>query len=104
MIDAIAIRTVEVWLLSRGFQLSENVDPNDPACIRDYGPHRIYTVQARVPDGFNVDRHELLDSLRNFLDEQARLPGTVRFHAYNVELYTSPYCGTYVFASIEHTA
>lgn len=103
-LTAIAARTVEVWLLSLGFQPTGYFDPNDRECIRDYGPHRVYTVQARVPDGFAVDRHELLGLLQDYLEQQARLPSAVRFRAYNIETYFSPYCGNYIFASIEHTA
>ena len=100
----IAVHLLEVWLLSLGLQPTGDFDPDDPACMRDYGPHRVWTIQARVPDGLAVDRYELLDHLRNFLDEQAALPGAMRFHAYNIDLYDSPYCGSYIFASIEHTA
>ena len=81
-----------------------NFDQDDPACLRDYGPHRVWTLQAHIPDGVYVDRHDLLKSLTDHLDEQAELPSAVRFRAYNIELYHSPYCGDYVFASIYHTA
>lgn len=96
----IAVHLLEVWLLSLGLQPTGD----DSVTITDYGPHRVFCVQARVPDGIFVDRHELLDLLQQFLDEQATLPGAMRFHAYDIDLYHSPYCGGYVFASIEHTA
>ena len=100
----IAVKLLEYWLLSLSFQPTGFFDPDDPACMRDYGPHRVYCVQARVPNGLAVDRCELLDHLRNFLDEQAALPGAMRFNAYDIEMYTSPYCGDYIFVSIYHTA
>ena len=100
----IAVHILEVWLLSLGFLPTGYFDPDDPACMRDYGPHRVYTVQANIPTGVPVDRYELLDLLQQFLDEQASLPGAMRFHAYDIDLYHSPYCGNYIFASIEHTA
>lgn len=98
----IAVRVLEVWLLSLGFQPTGDFDPYDN--VRDFGPHRVFIVQARIPDGVSVDRFVLLDHLQHYLDEQARLPGAMRFNAYDIELYESPYCGGYVFASIEHTA
>lgn len=100
----IAVHILEVWLLSLGLQPTGDFDPDDPACVRDYGPHRVYTVQARVPGGVVVDRGLLLAHLQAHLDEQAALPGAMRFNAYDIELYESPYCGNYIFASIEHTA
>ena len=103
-LSAIAVRTLEVWLLSLGFQPTGDFDPGAPECIRDFGPHRVYTVQAHVPDGWIVDCCELLAILQGYLEEQAKLPGAIRFHAYNIDLYHSPYCGSYVFASIEYTA
>ena len=100
----IAVHLLEVWLLSLGLQPTGDFDPNDPACMCDYGPHRVYTVQAHIPDGFDVDPQILFDYLQKFLNKQAALPGAIRFNAYNIDLYHSPYCGGYVFASIEHTA
>ena len=100
----VAVHILEVWLLTLGFQPTGYFDPYDPTCLRDYGPHRVYTLQAHVPDGIAVDRYELLDDLQQFLNEQTNLSGDTRFKAYNIELYESPYCGNYIFASIEHTA
>lgn len=97
----VAVHVLAVWLLTLGFQTSGD---DDCVTITDYGPHRVYTVQARIPDGVPVDRYILLNHLQHYLDEQAALPGAMRFHAYDIELYESPYCGGYVFASIEHTA
>ena len=99
-----AVRVLEFFLLMLGFQPTGYFDQDDPACLRDYGPHRVWTLQAHIPDGVYVDRHDLLKSLTDHLDEQAELPSAVRFRAYNIELYHSPYCGDYVFASIYHTA
>lgn len=100
----IAVHILEVWLLSLGFQPTGYFDPDDPECIRNYGPHRVYTVQAQVPAGSIVDPQILLDHLQQYLDEQAALPGAERFNAYDIERYASPYCGNYIFVSIEHTA
>ena len=100
ILDLLAVRTLEVWLLQLGFQPTGD----DSVTITDYGPHRTFSVQARIPDDITVDRHDLLDHLQQFLDKQASLPGAARFNAYGIELYYSPYCGGYVFASIEHTA
>lgn len=96
----VAVHVLEVWLLMLGFQPSGD----DSVTITDYGPHRVYTVQASVPDGVVVDRGLLIGHLQGYLDEQARLPGAMRFNVYDIVLYNSPYCGNYIFASIEHTA
>lgn len=104
LLTALAVRVLEVWLLSLGLQPTGDFDPDDPACLRDYGPHRVWTVQARVPDGVAVDRGLLFARLQSYLDEQSRHPGAVKFLPNDIELYTSPVCGDYVFASICHTA
>ena len=100
----VAVHILEVWLLTLGFQPTGYFDPEDPECVRDFGPHRIYTIQAYVPYGVSFDRFLLLDHLQQFLNEQTNLSGDTRFKAYNFELYESPYCGNYISASIEHTA
>ena len=90
--------------LSLGFQPTGYFNPEDPECVRDFGPHRTYTMQARIPESVSVDRHILLDHLQQFLDEQASLHNAIRFNAYDIELYDGQYYGNYLLASIEHTA
>lgn len=104
LLTLVAVRVMEVWLSGLGFQPTGYFDPNDSACLRDYGPHRVWTIQANIPAGIATDRHDLLDQLHHYLDKQADLPGAIRFHAYNIDFYHSPYCGNYVFVSIYHTA
>lgn len=102
--SAVAVRVLELWLLAAGFQPTGYFDSKDPACVRVDGPHQIYTIQARVPEHISIDRHFLLNDLQRFLDKQAALPSAIRFHAYDIEVYNSPFCGNYIFASIEYTA
>lgn len=45
----LAMRLIETWFLSVGLRPMDNFDPTDPACVKDYGPHRIVTCSATVP-------------------------------------------------------
>lgn len=75
--------------------------------IRDYGPFRIFTIQVRVPDSMAaaIDPGETLDKLVSYMGHHNSLPTAVRFQAYDVETYVCPCgCGTFLYASIYHTA
>ena len=75
-----------------GFLLSLGIFPNDGEDItevRDYGPHRVYTQMARVPDSVadTIDPAEALDKLVSYLEHHNALPGAERFEPYNVQAY-----------------
>lgn len=92
------------FLLTLGITPSEGEDTLD---IIDFGPHRIYTQQARVPDGLadNIDPTETLEKLVTYMESHNALPTAVCFQPYNVEAYVCPCgCGTFLYVSIYHTA
>lgn len=103
LLDQIAVRTMETWLLSMGFQPSNEWDPNDLNCVRDYGPHRIWTVQARIPadlvDGLDLDT--LDKAFREYMTAHNATPTAVKFEPYGIEKYACPCgCGTFLYTSI----
>lgn len=93
-----------------GFMLTLGITPNedeDSLETRDYGPHRVYTQMARVPDSAanTIDPAEALDKLVSYLGSHNVRPGAVRFEPYNVQAYVCPCgCGTFLYVSIVHTA
>lgn len=75
--------------------------------IKDFGPFRIFTAQVRIPNSQadTIDPGETLDKLVSYMDHHNALPTAVRFQAYNVQVYVCPCgCGTFLYASIYHTA
>lgn len=99
-----AVNILSYWLLSQGFVPSGDWDADDPACLRDCGPHRIICVQAHVPAGQEIDKEELFRRLDEYLNHLSALPGSIPFHAYEIEEYQSDFLGPFIFASIYHTA
>lgn len=98
-LNALAVRVLEVWLMQQGFQPSEGWDGNDPNCRRQYGPHIVWTVQARIPGPYDYDA--LWDSFRAYIAEHNALPGAVRFEPYDLATYICPCgCGEFLYAAI----
>lgn len=92
------------FLLSLGITPSEGKDTLE---IRDFGPHRVWTQQARVPDSMadSIDRDDVLSRLIDYMEHRNALPAAVKFQPYNVEAYICPCgCGTFLYVSICHTA
>ncbi len=93
-----------------GFLLTLGMVPSlgeDTMEIRDYGPHRVYTQQSRVPDGLadTIDPADVLENLTVYLDHHNALPTATKFFPYNVEAYICPCgCGTFLYVSIYHDA
>lgn len=99
LLDALAVRVLEVWLIQQGFQLSGGWDENDPNCRRQYGPHVLWTVQARIPGDYDYDT--LLNSFRAYIAKHNALPSAVKFEPYDITIYECPCgCGVFLFASI----
>lgn len=100
----IARNIIAGFLLTLGMVPSEGEDTLE---VRDYGPHRVFIQQARVPDkqARTIDPVETLDKLVSYLDHHNALPTAVRFHPYNAEVYICPCgCGTFLYVSIYHDA
>lgn len=98
ILTAIARNTIVGFLLSLGLIPSEGEDTLE---VRDFGPHRVFTQQARVPDtAISIDPGDVLTQLADYIGQYNTLPTAVKFQAYNVEAY----CGTFVYVSISHTA
>lgn len=100
LLNAIAVRVLEVWLLSLGFQPSGGWDANDPNCFRNGGTHLIWSVCARMPDP-DADMDVIWEQFQQYLADHNAVPGAVRFEPYELSVYECPCgCGTYLFASI----
>lgn len=104
VLQQIARNIIAGFLLTLGITSSEDEDTLE---VKDYGPHRIFTQQVRVPDSMAaaIDPGETLDKLVSYMGHHNSLPTAVRFQAYDVETYVCPCgCGTFLYASIYHTA
>lgn len=99
----IALRVVETWLLLLGFTPSAGWDPDDLNCVRDYGPHRVWTIQAKVPPEQvdTLDLDTLDKSFREYISAHNAAPTAVKFEPYGMEVYVCPCgCGTFLYTSI----
>lgn len=104
ILTAIARNVISGFLLTLGMTPSMGKDTLD---VKDYGPHRVFTQQARVPETMaaSIDPAEILDKLVVYLFHHNTLPTATRFYPYNVECYICPCgCGTFLYVSIYHTA
>ena len=105
-LDRIAYNVAETWLLQRGFIPSAGWDPDDPLCVRDYGPHRVWTIKARIPVELvdEIDTVDLMNDFRAYLIQHNTLPTAIRFQPYNLEVYACPHgYGTFLYISLYHT-
>lgn len=103
ILNAIAVRVLEAWLLSLGLQPSGGWDENDPNCCCDHGPHRVWTVCARIPTELTADMsiETLFASLRNYIDNHNQIASCIKFQPYDTQMYECPCgCGTFLYASI----
>lgn len=104
MLTAIARNTIVGFLLSLGLIPSEG---EDTLVARDYGPHRVWTQQARVPDSMadNINREAVLSRLIDYIGQYNALPTAVKFEPHDAEVYVCLCgCGTFLYVSICHTA
>lgn len=95
--DLLVLRILEVWFLMLGFQPSSDWDANDPACLRDYGPYRVWTVMASIPNGALLDRQVLFEHLHCYLQQLSKFSGQIRLGVYDIQLYNG--C---IFISVYH--
>ena len=102
VLTQIAVKLVELWLLLWGFQPAEDWDAADSCCLIDYGPHRVWTVQASMPVDAVTDSSVLMVDLDEFIKQQNLLLN-LGFQAYDVTVYETPN-GWNIYASIVHTA
>lgn len=106
-LDRIAYNVAETWLLQRGFTPSADWDPADPQCIQDYGPYRMYTIQAEVRADYvgTIDKASLIADFEDYLEKVNKALRMIQFQLYNVEVY-SGLCnrGTSIYVSLVHTA
>lgn len=101
-LHSVAVRVMEVWLMSLGFQPSGGWNANDPNCFRDCGTHLIWTVSARMPE--TITESELDDIWKKFqtyMKEHNALIGSIPFEPYDITVCECPCgCGTFLFVSI----
>lgn len=87
IIDGIAIRVLEIWLLGHGFILTGDYE------VRDYGPHRIWTVSARWEGKISAEDFRLL--LTDYLyDYNQPCTTFYQFQPYEVNVYPDAVGGT----------
>lgn len=92
-VDEIAIRVLEIWLLLQGFILIGDDE------IRDYGPHRVWTVSARCDD--IIQAGDFWPLLVRDISDHNKHSTYFRFHPYDVKVYPSAVGGTSnIYASI----
>lgn len=100
----IARNTIVGFLLSLGLIPSEGEDTLE---ILDFGPHRVWTQQARVPDSMsdNISREVVLAQLVDYIDHHNAQPTADKFEPHDVALYKCPLgSGNYIYVSVSHTA
>ena len=71
--------------------------------IKEYPPHTVWTVQAKIPDGLveRISPDDFYASLTEYLAIHNSHITAARFGAYNAEIYTCPCgCGDYLYISI----
>lgn len=73
MLFHIAKNIIAVFLLSLGITPSEG---EDSLTVRDVGPHRIFTQQAKAPPELarSLDAGDVLEQLVNYLEHHNALP------------------------------
>lgn len=87
IIDGIAIRVLEIWLLIYGFKLSGDYE------IMDYGPHRVWTVSACCEGQILAEDFWML--LTDYLHNSNQLyPAFCQFQPYEVNVYPDAVGGT----------
>ena len=90
-LDAIAVRILEAFLLSLGFQPSGGWDENDPNCLKQHGEHVVWCVCGRSDRPIaEIDVDEAWRSFVEFCHHRNQLPGAVKFEPYTLELYQCP--------------
>lgn len=98
-LDAIASNVIAGFLAQFGMVPSGG----DSMEVKDYGPHRVWTIQAKVPPEIadTIDQGEVFKALVEYLARHNAIVTAVPFNAYNVEIYVCPCgCGTFLYSSI----
>ena len=98
-LDQIAYNILAAFLAQFGMVPSEG----DSMEIKDYGPHRVWTVQAKVPPEIadTIDQGEVFKALVEYLARHNAIVTAVPFNAYGAKIYVCPCgCGTFLYLSI----
>lgn len=98
-LDQIAYNVLAAFLAQLGLVPSDG----ETVEIEDYGPHRVWTIQSRVPSDIAdiIDQGEVFKALVEYLARHNAAVAAVPFNAYNVEIYVCPCgCGTFLYPSI----
>ena len=97
--NLLALRLLEVWLLSLGFQPSGDWDAADPNCRREYGPHVSWTQCACVPA--DVDITALQVDFQEYLAKHNSCITAEKFGYYGFWSYDCSHCGgKHIYLSI----
>jgi len=77
----------------------------DGITYADHGPHRVFTVQSKVPPALesSINPSEVYHALEDYLAKHNAATVAVRFHPYNVEGYVCS-SGTFLYTSVYHSA
>lgn len=101
LLAQIAQNVIAGFLAQQGMLLSEGGME-----IKDYGPHRVFTFQSKVPSNLeeSIDGYDVFQALSAYLECHNMTPRAVRFHPYDARIYVCTCgCGTFCFTSIYHT-
>lgn len=101
VLTKIAHHLLALFLLTLGLQPSEGQNALE---IFDIGPHRVFVQRAEVPNVMadNIDRDDVLSRLVDYIGHHNALPRAVKFEPHDLQVYSC--CGTFLYASISHTA
>lgn len=104
LLRQIAFNIITGFLLTLGIVPSEGEDVLEQM---DFGPHRVFVQQARVPDNMadSIDPDDVFAQLVAHLDLHNVLPAAVPFYPYKVDVYVCPCgCGSFLYIGIYHDA
>ena len=98
ILDSIAKNLVATYFLM--FCLTPS--KGDSTEIKNDGPYRIYTTQAKIPDGTVLDTEKLYQKLVEYLEQVNDLiTAPAKFYPHHIETYHCPCgCGDYLYVSL----
>lgn len=102
-LSKIARSVLAIFLLSIGLLPCKGEDSFEAI---KYGPHMVFSLQARFPDtAIIIDQKRILTLLVDYLERRDAFYRGPKFEPHDVALYKCPLgSGTYIYVSISHTA
>ena len=91
ILDMLALRVLDVWLLSLCVHPSGDWDETDPNCRREYGPHVIWTQCACVPADTDIEALKI--HFQEYLARHNSCITAEKFGFYDLRAYDCAHCG-----------